>query len=186
MKDVLKALTEMQMKIPVQTIVLILVISFLLSLIIYFTYKYTYNGVVYNQRFNLSIVMITLITTIVMIVIGSNISVSLGMVGALSIVRFRTAVKEPVDTIFMFWAIAAGIMAGAGLYLPSIVASLALGILFFVAYLIGFKKTNRYLLVIKYDPKITDKVDEIFNYLPKNKLRSKTSLFVYQSHTGSP
>ena len=95
MKKVLEALGEMQAKMPIETVFLILVIAFIVAMIIYLTYKNTYTGVMYNPRFNISLVMITMVTTIVMVVIGSNISVSLGMVGALSIIRFRTAVKDP-------------------------------------------------------------------------------------------
>ena len=105
MKKVLEALTEMQVKMPIETVFLVLLVAFLVSLIIFITYKHTYTGVLYNPRFNVSLIMITMITTIVMVVIGSNISVSLGMVGALSIIRFRTAVKDPRDTAFIFWGV---------------------------------------------------------------------------------
>lgn len=159
----------------VSSILLSLLIAFVIGLYIIFIYRKTYTGVVYSKSFSLSIILLSMVTALVIKTINSNLALSLGMVGALSIVRFRTAVKEPVDTIFMFWAIASGIMTGAGLYLASIIASLALGILFFIAYLIGFKKTNRYLLVIKYDSKILIKSDELFSYFPKNKLRSKTA-----------
>ena len=71
------------------------------------------------------------------------------MVGALSIVRFRTAVKEPVDTAFMFWGITAGIMSGAGLYLISIISSIALGLLYYISYILGFKGNSQYLIIIK-------------------------------------
>jgi len=106
--------------------------------------------------------------------ISSNISLSLGMVGALSIVRFRTAIKEPVDTSFMFWGISAGIMTGAGLYVPSIVASLAIGVLYFGAYLMGFRVSNRYLLVIKYNEKAHNEVLARLKKLRKFKVRSKS------------
>ena len=96
------------------------------------------------------------------------------MVGALSIVRFRTAVKEPVDTGFMFWGITAGIMSGAGLYIISIVASLLIGILYFVIYLMGFKLSNRYLLVLKYDASIHNDVVKKLKTLKKFKVRSKS------------
>ena len=132
MKKVLEALVQMQVQMPVGTIILVLCVALILSLVIYFTYKYTYSGVVYNPRFNFSIVMITMITTIVMIVIGSNISVSLGMVGALSIVRFRTAVKDPRDTAYIFWGIVVGLACGTQCYYVAIIGSIFVCLLAFI------------------------------------------------------
>ncbi len=156
------------------SLLLSLAIAFVIALYIIFIYKKTYTGVVYSKSFSLSIILLAMVTALVIKTINSNLALSLGMVGALSIVRFRTAVKDPIDTVFMFWAIAGGIMSGAGLYLPSIAASLALGLLFFMAYLFGFKKANRYLLIIKYDPRIHNKIAKLVEYFPKNKLRSKS------------
>ena len=148
MKKVLEALTQMQVQMPVGTIILVLFVALILSLVIYFTYKYTYSGVVYNPRFNFSIVMITMITTIVMIVIGSNISVSLGMVGALSIIRFRTAVKDPRDTAFIFWCVVSGLACGTQNYTIVIVGSIFVCLILFL-----FKKLaardNKYVLIVK-------------------------------------
>lgn len=148
MKEVLAKLVEMQVKMPIQTIILTLVIAFVLALVIYFTYKFTFNGVLYSQKFNISIVMITMITTIVMIVISSNISVSLGMVGALSIVRFRTAVKDPRDTAFIFWGIVVGLACGTQNYYVAVIGSIAICLVLF-----GFKnfmfKEDKYVLIIK-------------------------------------
>jgi uncharacterized membrane protein YhiD involved in acid resistance len=115
-----------------------------------------------------------MVTAMIIRTISSNISLSLGMVGALSIVRFRTAVKEPVDTGFMFWGITAGIMSGAGLYLIAIIASLSLGVLYFVSYLMGFKVSNRYLLVLKYDIASHDVIIKKLKSLKKFKVRSKS------------
>ena len=97
------------------------------------------------------------------------------MVGALSIVRFRTAVKEPVDTGFMFWGRSAGIMAGAGLYIPAVVASLGIGVLYFVTFLMGFKVANRYLLVLKYKSSAHDDVLKKLKSL-ENKAKIETGL----------
>jgi len=148
MKKVLEALIEMQVKMPIQTILLVLFIAFLVALIIFITYKHTYSGVMYNPRFNVSLIMITMITTIVMVVIGSNISVSLGMVGALSIIRFRTAVKDPRDTAFIFWGVVSGLACGTQNYSIVIIGSLII-----CAILFGFKKVsasnNRYVLIVK-------------------------------------
>ena len=124
--------------------VLSLVVAFIIGIFIIYIYRKTYTGVVYSKAFSLCILMLAMVTSMIIRTISSNISLSLGMVGALSIVRFRTAVKEPVDTGFMFWGISAGIMSGAGLYIPALVASLAIGVLYFVSYLMGFRVSNRY------------------------------------------
>lgn len=148
MKDVLKALTELQVRMPVQTILIVMAIAIIIAAIIYITYKHTYTGVVYNPRFNVSLVMITLITTIVMVVIGSNISVSLGMVGALSIIRFRTAVKDPRDTAFIFWGVVAGLACGTQNYYIAIIGSIILCLVLF-AFKKFMNKDNKYTLIIK-------------------------------------
>ena len=109
--------------------------------------------------------MLALVTTLIIQTISSNIALSLGMVGALSIVRFRTAVKEPVDTGFMFWAITAGIMAGANLYLASIIGSLMLGILYYICYMMGLKMNSKYLVIVKYDDSVEDDIKNILSKL---------------------
>ena len=155
-------------------IILSLVVAFVCSLYIVYIYRKTYSGVVFNKNTILTIILLTVVTSMIIRTINSNLSLSLGMVGALSIVRFRTAIKEPVDTAFMFWAIASGIMSGAGIYVASIVGSLILGALFLGSYLLGFKTTNRYLLIIKYSQEANEKVKNIIKRLPKSKLKSKS------------
>jgi uncharacterized membrane protein YhiD involved in acid resistance len=173
MKKVLEALAEMQVKMPVGTIIMILLIAFIVSLIIFLTYKNTYTGVMYNPRFNVSLIMITMITTIVMVVIGSNISVSLGMVGALSIIRFRTAVKDPRDTAFIFWCVVSGLACGTQNYTVVLIGSLFICLILFI-----FKKmaTNitKYVLIIRgknVDLKKVESVlaDNLNSYLCKSK-----------------
>ena len=154
--------------------ILSLVVAFLIGLFIIYVYRKTYTGVVYSKAFSLCILMLAMITAMIIRTISSNISLSLGMVGALSIVRFRTAVKEPVDTGFMFWGISAGIMAGAGLYLISIIASLLIGVFYFVSYLLGFKVSNRYLLVLKYDIAAHEQILRKLKAIKKFKVRSKS------------
>ena len=156
--------------------ILSLIIAFAIGLFIIYIYRKTYTGVVYSKAFSLCILMLAMVTAMIIRTISSNISLSLGMVGALSIVRFRTAVKEPVDTGFMFWGISAGIMTGAGLYIPAIVASLGIGVLYFTSYLMGFKVSNRYLLVLKYEKDAHDEVLKKLKNIKKFKIRSK-SLF---------
>ena len=101
--------------ISVGSMALSLIIAFAIGLFIVYVYRKTYTGVVYSKAYALCIIMLAMVTAMIIRTISSNISLSLGMVGALSIVRFRTAIKEPVDTSFMFWGISAGIMAGAGM-----------------------------------------------------------------------
>ena len=146
----------------------------MISIFIIWIYKKTYTGVVYSKSFSLSILMLALVTTLIIQTISSNIALSLGMVGALSIVRFRTAVKEPVDTGFMFWAITAGIMAGANLYLASIIGSLMLGILYYICYMMGLKMNSKYLVIVKYDDNAEDDIKNILSKLKKYKLKSKS------------
>ena len=160
--------------VSVGSMLLSLLVAFLVGIFIIYVYRKTYTGVVYSKAFALCILMLSMVTAMIIRTISSNISLSLGMVGALSIVRFRTAVKEPVDTGFMFWGISAGIMAGAGLYLIALIASLGIGILYFVTYLMGFKVANRYLLVIKYDASAHNDVVRKLKTLKKFKIRSKS------------
>lgn len=148
MKKIIASLVAMQVKMPIQTVLIVLLVAFLVSLIIFITYKNTYSGVMYNPRFNVSLIMITMITTMVMVVIGSNISVSLGMVGALSIIRFRTAVKDPRDTAFIFWCVVSGLACGTQNYTIVLAGSIIICLILFI-----FKKiatnVSKYVLIIK-------------------------------------
>ena len=115
-----------------------------------------------------------MVTSMIIRTISSNLALSLGMVGALSIVRFRTAIKEPTDTVFMFWSITAGIMSGAGLYLVAIIASLGIGLLYIVGYTMGFKVNRQYLFIVKYDINTDKEIIKALKKLPKTKLKSKS------------
>ena len=106
-----------------------LVLSFALGLFIFLIYKRTFAGVMYSSSFGVTLLALTLITTVVMLAVTSNVVLSLGMVGALSIVRFRTAIKEPMDIAFLFWAIAVGIILAAGMLPLAIVGSLVIGLI---------------------------------------------------------
>ena len=108
---------------------LALALSFCLGLFIYFVYKKTYSGVMFSRTFGGSLVAMTMITTMVILAVTSNVVLSLGMVGALSIVRFRTAIKEPMDIAFLFWAIAGGIVLAAGMIPLAIVGSIIIGLI---------------------------------------------------------
>lgn len=122
----------------------------------------------------MTIVMIAMVTSMVIRTINSNLSLSLGMVGALSIIRFRTAIKEPMDTAFLFWAIVSGIMCGAGLYFIAVCGSLLLGLLFYVLYLMDIKAKSQYLLVVIYKSENSQIVESKLDSLTKKKLKSKS------------
>jgi uncharacterized membrane protein YhiD involved in acid resistance len=132
-------------------------ISFLLGLFIYTLYKRIFSGVLYSKNFNITLVGLAMITSLVIMAIGSNLILSLGMVGALSIVRFRTPIKDPTDLVFLFWALAAGIITGAGFYSLAIFGSIIVGIVLFVF----MKKTSfetPYLLVVNFKGEEAEKV----------------------------
>ena len=107
--------------------VLSLIVAFGMGLFILLIYRQTFRGVLFSKGFAFSLILLAMVTALVIRTISSNLALSLGMVGALSIVRFRTAIKDPVDTVFMFWSITCGIMAGAGLYLIGIIACVGVG-----------------------------------------------------------
>ena len=148
-------------------------LAFVLGLFIYFIYKRTFNGVVFAKSFGTSLIMLTMVTTMVILPIATNLIVALGMVGALSIVRFRTAVKDPIDTIFMFWAIAAGITIGAKLYTPAILMSLGIGALLLIWNLFKSKKNMPFILVLRFDDESKKEVQAILRKMPQGRLKSK-------------
>ena len=118
-----------------------------IGLFIFLSYRLSHDGSIYSKKFNVSLVTLTIITTTVMIVIGNNLAMSLGMVGALSIVRFRTAVKDSRDTVYIFWTIVTGICCGAGDY---VVAAIGSGFIFMVLLLFGrIRNDNRVLMIIR-------------------------------------
>ena len=125
-------------------------LSFALSLYIVFVYRLVYTGVLFSKRFSLALILLSLVTSVVILAISSNVVLSLGMVGALSIVRFRTAVKDMMDTVFMFWAIVNGIICGAGFVLIAILASLGIGALILAVFYFGkVSEQNLYLVVLR-------------------------------------
>ena len=121
--------------------------GFVIGLIIYITYKASNRGVSYNQQFNAMLILVLEISIVIMLMISSNIVISLGMVGALSIVRFRTAIKDPRDTMFLFWAISEGLSVGAGNFKLSLVTTIVMSISTLI-FSLAVKKGNKYLVVI--------------------------------------
>ncbi len=112
--------------------VIAMALAFALGLFIFWVYRKTYNGVMYSAGFGVSLMAMSMITTLVILAVTSNVVLSLGMVGALSIVRFRTAIKEPLDIAFLFWSIAVGIVLGAGLVPLAVFGSLFVGLILWV------------------------------------------------------
>ncbi len=156
-------------------VVIALLMGVAVGLLIAFTYKKCYRGVLYSPNFSLTLIMLTLITTPVVMCIKSDISLSMGMVGALSIVRFRTAVKEPLDTAYMFWALTMGILLGAELYIVAIAVALGIAVILFVLTFVKFKGPDNYLLVVHYDEAAEHDIDTLLKQMIKTRrLRSKT------------
>ena len=154
---------------------LALALAFGLGMFIFLVYKKTYQGVMYSSSFGVTLVALTMITTLVILAVTSNVVLSLGMVGALSIVRFRTAIKDPMDTVFMFWSIVIGIITGAGYITVAILAALLLGALFLALNLLSGKlHTNSYLVVMRYTPEGESAVRSKLGTLGKYKLKSRT------------
>ena len=130
--------------------VLALVLAFGLGVFIYLIYKKTYAGVMYSSSFGVTLVALTMITTLVILAVTSNVVLSLGMVGALSIVRFRTAIKEPLDIAFLFWSIAGGIVLAAGMIPLAIFGSVLIGLI--ILFFANRKEhTNPYIIVLECD-----------------------------------
>ncbi len=156
---------------------LAMLLSFSIGLFIFYVYKKTFAGVMYSASFGVSIMAMTLITTLVILAVTSNVILSLGMVGALSIVRFRTAIKEPLDIAFLFWSITAGIVVGAGLIPLAVIGSVIIGIVLLV--FVNNKSTDTpYIIVIN----LTD--DEAENGA-MSMIRSKTKKSLIKAKTVS-
>jgi len=152
-----------------------LLAALVMSVIIALVYKKTYRGVLYSPSFALTLILLTLVTTPVVMAIGSNVALSMGMVGALSIVRFRTAVKDPLDTAYMFWAITMGILIGSNAYVIAIVAVLGISVIVLVISYVRLRAQNGYLLVLHYSE---EALRDIESTLKRNtrfwRMRSKT------------
>ncbi|MCM1086664.1 MAG: DUF4956 domain-containing protein [Muribaculaceae bacterium] len=127
---------------------LALLLAFGLGVFIFLVYKKTYTGVMYSSSFGVTLIALTMITTIVILAVTSNVVLSLGMVGALSIVRFRTAIKEPLDIAFLFWAIAAGIVLAAGMIPLAVIGSVIIGLILLV-FVNKESHRNPYIVVLQ-------------------------------------
>lgn len=149
-------------------------IALVMGIIVYFIHKRTFTGVVFTKSFSLSLILLTLVTSVIVMTISSSLALGLGMVGALSIVRFRTAIKDPMDTMYMFWAIAEGILVGAGFYLPAAIACVVIAIIMLVLSLFKFSRNKPYVLVIRFDISAKADVQRMLDRFPEGKLKSKT------------
>ena len=155
---------------------LALLLAFGVGLFIFFIYKKTYAGVMYSSSFGVTLVALTMITTLVILGVTSNVVLSLGMVGALSIVRFRTAIKEPLDIAFLFWAIAAGIVLAAGLIPLAVFGSLFIGIIILI-FANRKDMTNPFIVVLDCDGQKSEEaaLDFLQKHTRRCVIKSKTA-----------
>lgn len=154
----LEEYSTMSLSTALTTVLLALV----LSGVIYLVYWFAFNGVVYSKNFNVSLVAVCLVTCVIVVAISTNIVLSLGMVGALSIVRFRTAIKEPLDVAYMYWAITTGIVCGARLYTFAILATLLIGAVFYVLSRMR-ESNNKYILIINYSIEAMVEIEKVLS-----------------------
>lgn len=153
-----------------------LALAFGLGMFIFLVYKKTYQGVMYSSSFGTTLVALTMITTVVILAVTSNVVLSLGMVGALSIVRFRTAIKEPLDIAFLFWSIAVGIVLAAGMIPLAVAGSVIIGIILLI-FVNKKSHCNPYIVVLSCTDSITEKkaVDFLNDNVKKCVVKSKTA-----------
>ncbi|MGN0183782.1 MAG: DUF4956 domain-containing protein [Aristaeellaceae bacterium] len=156
------------------TIVVSLVLAFAVGLFIAWIYRRNFRGVMYSNNFALTLVLMTLITCPVVMCIKESIQLSMGMVGALSIVRFRTAVKDPLDTAYMFWALTMGILLGAGQFFLTALTVVGIGILITVVVNVQSKRMNSFLLVLRMGDEAERAASQIVASVRNQQLKSKT------------
>ena len=147
-RQILEYLLETNTSVSVPQMCVSLLMALVLGIFIYIIYRATYRGTLYSKNFNLTLILIVLITTVVMMIIGTNLALSLGMVGSLSIIRFRTAIKEPRDIAFLFWAVSIGLACGSEFYLAGALGSAAIAVVLAVANLDLYDSVS-FLLVVR-------------------------------------
>ena len=156
------------------TILFSIILAFGVGFFIAWVYRTNFRGVMYNSNFAMTLVMMTLITTPVVACIRESIQLSMGMVGALSIVRFRTAVKDPMDTAYMFWSLTMGILLGAELYTIALVVVAGISIAMLAMAFFRLRSPNTFLLVTHYEADAEEAVMEFVRRIKVQRLRSKT------------
>lgn len=156
-------------------ILVALLISFAIGLFLFFVYTRTFKGVMYSSSFGISLIAMNMITCLVILTVSSNLLITLGMIGALSIVRFRTVVKEPLDLVYLFWSITEGIVVGAGLIPLAVISSVTIGLMLFIFV---NRKTNDtpYVVVVSCsDEKAEEQSLDLLNrHTKKNVVKAKT------------
>lgn len=165
--------------ISISTVVITLAVAFVFALVVFYVYKLTCDNVIYSKKFNVTMSLMTLVTAAVVMSMQANVIVSLGMVGALSIVRFRTAIKEPKDLLFLFWAISNGIIIGAGVYSIACVLAVVLTIGLLIFDKLPGNKIP-YLLVISFSAFETE--NRVSNLLDENKIKYRVKSRNATSH----
>lgn len=175
-KDVFKSsFLEKAIEFSVFDLLLALLLAFAIGLFIFYVYKNTFSGVMYSSAFGVSLMAMTLITTVIIYAITANVVLSLGMVGALSIVRFRTAIKEPLDIAFLFWAISEGIVIGAGLIPLGIIGAVFIGIILLI-FVNKKSKETPYIIILNLedDKAENDSIAKIKSMTKKSLIKAKT------------
>lgn len=176
MKEYLHKILSNSQALTLEQIIIQITVALLIGVVIYISYYISHAGTIYSRKFNVSLVMLTVLTSMVMTVIGNNVALSLGMVGALSIVRFRTAIKDSRDTSYIFWAIIVGICCGVGDFVVAGIGSAAVFVLMLIFGRI--KNDNRVLLVIRSsrnnEKKIEGAVFEHFNHKATMRVKNTT------------
>lgn len=142
-----------------RTVAMAMGVAFFCAVLIYLVYRYFYKGVSFSSKFGMLLIMLTMVTAFIILCISTNLVLSLGMVGALSIVRFRAAVKEPLDVGFLFFAIAAGLTAGARLYVVAIAGTLIVNLVFILCY-VAISSNTAFLLVIRYTDEAAEALEQ--------------------------
>ena len=175
-QDILELLQVGNANLSTESIIVAFLASVLIGAVIFVSYRFSHSAAVYSAKFNVSLVMLTIVTTLIMSVIGNNVALSLGMVGALSIVRYRTAIKDPRDTAYIFWAIASGICCGVQDF---VVVGVGSCVIFLIMLVIGNVANNdRYLLIIRGNIKNADGmravVDTFFRGKAKFRVQNTT------------
>ena len=158
--------------ISIATILVTLLTAAVCGAVIYLVYRFFNRSVIYNENFNILVILTTVVTSFIIMTISSNVVLSLGMVGALSIVRFRAAVKDPLDIGFLFWGIAAGITAGAQLYWVALLGTAVIAVLY-ILITIFRKEKKSYLLIVRYDASCEMSVNGVLGAV-KYRLKNKT------------
>lgn len=156
-------------------VLLAMLFAVIVGLFIFWVYKKTFTGILYSSGFALTLIGLTLVTTLVIIAVTSNVVLSLGMVGALSIVRFRTAIKEPMEIVFLFWSIAVGIVIGAGMIPLAVLGSVIIGIILLI-FANRKNVENAYILVLNCENEEAENTaaELLKNTVKKYRIKSKT------------